>query len=151
MTIVGTLKSADTLYTHGQGIKVMRANKSLIGKRVEVDGVLCYHKDTGAYLNITKQTPTIMRDSNYVEIEGEVLGVIRPRASQRHGQTACLIMRHNRRPSSKFMVTVPEARFDALDLDGVVAGQFLRIAGFLCYHSKGLHILFLRKEVNNDE
>lgn len=151
VTVIGQLESLDKLILFGHPISVSRVPPKLVGQRVEISGYLRFTSKEGAYLQALNTISTTRPDLNRVTVQGTVLGVLTPKEHPRHGKSACVVMQQNESITSKLLVTVPGHLFSELDVSNLSAGTRLCVTGYLGYHSKGLHVLFVRKEEMEDE
>lgn len=151
VSVVGTLVSPGQLEMFGHPIKVQGIPDECVGQRLEVTGRLMFKRDSYAYLKASTFHTTGDPDRNTVTVSGTVSGVLTPKPHTRYGKTACVLLHQTPSSTSKVLVTIPQHSFPLLDVSDLSIGEKLTVTGYLGYHTRGLHILFLRKEDGDSE
>lgn len=150
VSVVGTLQDQEHLLTFKHPIAISPISKKLVGVRLRCDGYLCFNEQ-GAFMQVTHYEPTEEKDSNECTLTGIVIGVLDTIKHRKHGKTACIVMRQNRAPTSRVLVTVIGSDIEKLGVSNLSTGQQLTIRGYINYHRRGLHVLYCGKGDNPDE
>lgn len=150
VSVIGTLEDQEHLVTFEHPIAISPISKKLVGARLQCDGYLCFN-ERGAFLQVTRYQPTEKPDSNVCQITGIVLGVLDQQKHKKHGKTACIVMRQNKAPTSRVLLTVVGSHIKELDVANLSTGQHLTVRGYINYHRRGLHVLYCGKGENPDE
>lgn len=146
VTLRGTLTSTSTLEVFGHPIKVEHPPRKCVGKRVEVEGYICFNAELGAFLQVTKCTPTSLPDLNKVTIHGSIVGTLPVKDHDRHSKTTCVLLQQSKSRSSRVLVTIPKYLFHKAGLDNLSIGSNFTATGYVGYHARGLHVFFQRRE-----
>lgn len=83
-------------------------------------------------------------DKNFVTVEGTVTAIFPERINARNRRSVCLLLQQTDRVSSTVLVTALSSNVDALHVDTLTIGTHIRISGYISYHGRGLHVLYMR-------
>lgn len=146
VTLVGEYVEPGILKVFDNRLPIVDISKSVLGKRIEVEGYLKYKEESGSFIKTTKYHVTDSQDKNSCIVSGSVVGVLEEKPHPTHGRSACIIIKQSDARDSKVLVTVTGPKIDEVGVDNLSIGQNLTIKGFVTYHSKGLHVTYCRKE-----
>jgi len=151
MKVIGTMSDGAnangvfTLYTKGNSIPVVGVSESFLGKRVAIRGAPAWNDTTGtSYFRVDECVETTEGDSNTVEVSGVILGIMPEKKNARNRRSACLLIRQSETFASTVLVTALSANVDLMDTDNLSVGDRISIGGYICYHGKGLHVLYVK-------
>ena len=150
MKLVGTVsteRNSNGLYTlsaHNLPIPLTGIPEGRAGQRVCVVGKPRWSTDKGSYFKVSKCWHTTKPDKNSVIVEGTIIGIYPERKNSRNRRSACLLLRQSRAPSSTVLVTALSSNIDVLQINNLSIGMRIRIGGYISFHGKGLHVLYMR-------
>lgn len=150
MKLIGTVSSgrnATGLYTlmmHNLSIPLSGISDAHAGTRVCVVGKPRWSTEKGSYFRVSKCWRTSKPDKNSVEVEGTIIGIYSERKNKRNRRSACVLLRQSRAPSSTVLVTALSSNVDILQPGNLSIGERIRIGGYISFHGKGLHVLYMR-------
>lgn len=114
------------------------------GQRVCVCGEPRWAADIGSYFRVTGCWVTTDPDQNAVDVEGTIINIYPERKNNRNRRSACILLQQSRAPSSTVLVTALSSNVDDMQPDNLSIGMRIRIGGYISFHGKGLHILYMR-------
>lgn len=150
MKLIGTVserRNEDNLYTlviRGLPIPVRGVYPVYAGQRVCVVGKPRWSSDKGSYFKVCKCWHTNKPDKNSVEVEGTIVGLYPERKNGRNRRSVCMLLRQSRELSSTVLVTALSSNVDILQASNLSIGMRIRVGGYISYHGKGLHVLYMR-------
>lgn len=150
MKLVGMVskeKNSNGLYTltiHGLPIPLRGISDAHAGQRTCVIGKPRWSSDKGSYFKVSKCWDTNKPDKNSVEVEGTIVALYPERKNERNRRSACLLLQQGRAPSSTVLVTALSSNIDLLQPGNLSIGMRIRVGGYISFHGKGLHILYMR-------
>lgn len=150
MKLIGTVSSernATGLYTlmmHNLSIPLSGISDAHAGTRVCVVGKPRWSTEKGSYFKVSKCWRTNKPDKNSVEVEGTIVGIYSERKNKRNRRSACVLLRQSRAPSSTVLVTALSSNIDILQHSNLSIGERIRVGGYISFHGKGLHVLYMR-------
>ena len=150
MKLIGTVSSgrnATGLYTlmmHNLSIPLSGISDAHAGTRVCVVGKPRWSTEKGSYFKVSKCLRTNKPDKNSVEVEGTIVDIYSERKNKRNRRSACVLLRQSRAPSSTVLVTALSSNIDILQPSNLSIGERIRVGGYISFHGKGLHVLYMR-------
>lgn len=150
MKLIGTVsekrndKELLTLTIRGLPIPVRGLSDAYAGQRVCVAGEPRWAADIGSYFRVIACWSTDDPDQNAVEVEGTIINIYPERKNKRNRRSACIILQQSRAPSSTVLVTALSSNVDILQPDNLSIGMRIRVGGYISFHGKGLHVLYMR-------
>lgn len=150
MKLIGTVSEERNekglyLFTiRGLAIPLRGLQDKHAGQRVCVLGEPRWTTDVGSYFRVKESWPTTEPDLNAVEVGGTIINIYPERKNNRNRRSACVLLRQSRAPSSTVLVTALSSNVDILQPDNLSIGMRIRIGGYISYHGKGLHVLYMR-------
>lgn len=143
MVITGTVKSTSTFETRGNLISISGVPEEIVGQRVKLEGILRCSNKKGAYFRAIGWEKTDAPDSNRVVVSGTVTQIYQPWDNPHGKRTACILLKQTEQPTSVVKVTAVDSKIEELGLGDLSVGQYLRLSGYITYHKRGLHVLYV--------
>lgn len=143
MEIIGKVTSTTTFETRGNTISIFGVPEELVGNRVRLDGLLRCSNKKGAYYRVIGWSYTDEPDNNKVIVSGIITRIYQPWENPHGKKTACILLQQNDKGNSVVKVTAVDSKIDELGLDNLSIGQEIRLSGYITYHKRGLHVLYV--------
>lgn len=134
MRIVGTA-SPGFLITHGHHIPVKGLTPSVTGERVAVVGTITWKRTEGSYFQAHSWTCTDELDSNFVQVEGVVVGIQAVHRNRRHQKLIHFLIKQRDSRESVVLITALTSEVNP------VIGVHIHLSGYILQHRRGLQVL----------
>lgn len=150
MKLIGTVSTEKTdkglslLTIHNLPIPLRGLADQYAGQRMCVSGEPWWAPNIGSYFRVAEYWPSTEPDRNAVEVEGTITRIYPERKNTRNRRSACILLQQSGAPSSTVLVTALSSNVDILQPDNLSIGMRIRIGGYISFHGKGLHVLYMR-------
>lgn len=114
------------------------------GKRVLVVGAPKWSRMFGSYFGVIDCSVSDEPDHNDVEVEGMIVHIFPERKNGRNRRSACLMLQQGLSSTSTVLITALSSNVDVLQPDNLSIGTRIRVGGYISYHGKGLHVLYMK-------
>ena len=142
--VVGTLTSIRELTVFGHPIQVRNAPPNMVGKRVKLTGNLRFGRLAGAYFQVSKCNETEDPDDTGCVVSGRITSIMEIKPHPRYGESACVIIQQGESDDTKVLISFTSPRSVEAAFDSLVVGQTITVGGYVNYHKRGLHVLFVK-------